>query len=301
MYTTHMPPKKSQFERYQDPTGEFTNRDLKLGSWYVRHKIFLRNLLIGTLVSWCVVTLGYSLIILGEYLFFGVWNDRDQRIAQTVQFSENAVLQPMYQATPLSFGSVRILAGGPGRYDFVLPVQNSNSRYLAHVTYSFTYAGGRTVTSTAQVLPGERQLLTALGVERTGRPSGVQFVLGGIAWQRVNPHVIADVQGYIDQRLAFTVENTEIGGGANPELANSVRFEVVNDSVHNYWSGDFFVEILRGETPVAVLPLSIPEFRAGERRSIDLRPLSDVQDASRVELTPRIDVFNQSVYIPVGS
>lgn len=292
-------PKRSDFERYIDPTGELTNKHLKIGELYVTHKILLRKVLIGLLGTWTLITVSIGIVVASEYLFSGLWNDRDARIEQTRLFSDYSRMRAAYTAQELTFGNVRVLPSAPGRYDFVMPVQNQNERYIAEVIYHYTYSGGRTSTSSMVVMPGQNQLLPELGVESLSRPGSVEFRVDDINWRRISTRAVRDVREFIDQRLAFVTENTDVQPAAGDAPAR-VTFDLINDTVYSYWSADFFIELKNGGRLLGVVPLSVSELRAGETREVDVRPLMSLLDVTSISLTPRMNIFDPDLYIQIG-
>ena len=73
------PKTPDKFSRYVDPTGEFSNRELKLSVFYLKHKLLLQKIGKNVLIVWCVVSVGYSFGYWVYYFSFGYFED--QKIA----------------------------------------------------------------------------------------------------------------------------------------------------------------------------------------------------------------------------
>lgn len=291
--------KKSGFEQYIDPTGEFTNKELAVGDWFVRHKIFLRRLSFGLLIAWCVITIAFSTFVIGEYLFRGLWQDKDTRLRQVADLSSPTATQ-LFAADPLQEEKIQVFASSPGKYDIHSAFTNENAWYVAYVTYHYEASTGPTEMKEVVVLPGQRAAVSILGIESPKRPSSVKLAIDRIRWERINAHFVSDVPAYVADRLDFMTADTAIGAETE-EGTSKITFTLTNETVFDYWHADFLVEMRRGKAIVGVFPLSVPTLRAQEERAIDLRPFVNLDRVTNIRLIPAMDVFDRSIYMPVGS
>jgi len=293
---TSKPPNK--LSQYTDPTGEFSNKDLALSGWYIRHKILLRKIVIGLLLTWIVVGGVYSLVILGTYLFSGFWRDRDAR-QQTLQgFQDYTVVQPEYAARNLVIDSIKIFQIGEN-YDFVTVVQNPNKNFAARVQYKYAFEGGETPTKVLTILPGKKIPLAIFGFESDAYPVGAQLVIEDSRWRKIDPHVISDTTAYVAARMNFFLDNVSIernplGGPVPPRVA----FDIKNDTAYSYYEGRFTVLLLSGGSVEGAIPLSIKNFRAGENFPVDIRPVFDISGIDDIEVLPLMDVFDPNEFLP---
>src|SRR3989338_9513504 len=99
---------KASYAKYVSPTGELETRELKLGEWYLRHKFHLRNVGVGLLAAWCVLTVGFSFWKWGEYLVVGYEEDTRLLSLARRQFEHYAALQPRYAAKELSVSRLHV-------------------------------------------------------------------------------------------------------------------------------------------------------------------------------------------------
>ena len=58
-------------DRYVDPTGEYTTKQLRLSEWYVRNRQLLGQIGTGALILFAVGFNLYGLFAWGNYLVFG--------------------------------------------------------------------------------------------------------------------------------------------------------------------------------------------------------------------------------------
>ncbi len=291
--------KKSGFEQYIDPTGEFSNKELAAGDWFVRHKFFLRQLSFGLLIAWCVITIGFSTYVIGEYLFRGLWQDFDTEDRQIADLSSPGA-EELFSAQELKPEQIDVFPSSPGKYDMYSALTNENAWYVAYITYHYDTSGGPTEMKELAVLPGQRVAVAQIGLEAAKRPSNVSLVIDRTRWERINSHVVADVPAYVADRLDFMTTDTQIGADAE-DGTSKLTFMVKNDTVYDYWNATFVVELRRGNAIVGVFPLTVPLFKAQEERAIDLRPFVNLDRVTNIRLVPVMDVFDSSIYMPVGS
>ncbi len=295
---------KDPLFRYQDPTGEFDNRQLTRGLWFAKHREQLRKALIITAIIWCVLSVGGSVVLWIKYVSYDLWIDNAALIRQTQEFTNFTEVQEQYRALPLQFAPSQVFQSNSNRYDFVTPVKNDNERFLARVFYHYEYAGGETPAQTILLLPSSEAVLIALGQETgSGFPSQARLVIDDIRWKRINPHVIADIEQYTKDHLMipmsdFVFQPEQIAQGL---FHSEVSFTITNNTAYSYWEMPIQVVLFRGQNMVGVLYTLLPEFLSGEQRRIELFTPAPLSSVDSIELHPIINIFDPSVYIDVGT
>ncbi|OGH64761.1 MAG: hypothetical protein A2821_01245 [Candidatus Magasanikbacteria bacterium RIFCSPHIGHO2_01_FULL_41_23] len=286
------------FSRYTDPTGEFTNRDLQMGEWYVKHRIMLREIVVTILAIIIVIFGGYSLYRIIEYTFFGYRHDERVRADLTKTTIPVKTLHNSVSATPLSIDSVSVYPSTPGKYDFVAMVQNLNDRWLARVTYVFSWDGGETLSMESVVLPNKKMPLMAIGVPRDSAPDTARLVIKTIDWQNLDNHNYSDPAKFVAERTDFTTEDlvfspaNSIAGNA----INQIKFNLKNNTGYAYWEVPFAVVLKKGDVVVGVKRFIVDSLEAGEKRLIQLSSLVDGLDVDAIELYPDLDILDQENY-----
>lgn len=289
--------KPSQFEKYVDPTGEFTNKELRWSEWYLRHKIRLGQMGTGILIAWCVVTIGYSLWAWGAYLIFGWSHDRRMIIQQTRELVNYRTLQPLYGAQELQVDTVQVFRSGPDKFDAVAEVKNPNERWVARFKYHFVFGSESTPTAETVLLPQTIRPVAVFGYKTAAYPQGAQFIIDEIAWRRLNPHTLSDVASYQAERVQFVVDNFAF---KPPEAI--LTFDLANQSAYSYWRPVFYVDLLNGFQRVGLIPVSADQFRAGTKRTIDVRYFGDQLTVTEIRLHPVVDIYDESIYmLPSGN
>jgi len=298
--------KKDPLKGYVDTTGTLSNTGLRRAEWFVRHRELLRHILIGVLSVWCVFSVGFSLWQWGDYFVFGYAEDRGMILDQ-VRGAPNYQATRMRQApVELQVFRPEVFGAADGKHDFVVDVVNPNERWVAELTYTYTYSGGETESEQTTVMPGSRRPVVVFGHEARSVPRQVQFVLSDVSWTRISAHDITDPLAYVSERLVFHTEDFTFtpARGEDTAAAHSVAFDVYNDSAYNYWSPTFYVELLSGftgEQRAGVLFLSMNEFRAGDVQEIDVRSFAKELNVAAVRLHPVIDVFDESEFMEPGA
>lgn len=291
-----------RLSRYEDPTGEFPNRELKMAEWYLRHKLLMQKIGTGLLVAWCVITIGYSLIAWGNYLIFGYVEDRDMAIRQAMEIEDYENIQALYGAADLKVSQVDVFRPAENKYDFVVEVTNPNERWLAHLSYKCVYSGGETELFQTTLLPGAKRPVIVFGHESDTYPTNVKFVIEAVDWESIDPHVVFDVEQYMAERLIFTIGNFSFtkASTAADIPSHIVEFDLYNDSAYSYWEPEFYIELLRNNSLVGVMYLLAEQFGSAEMRHIDLRSVAEQLDVDDVRITPIINVFDEDVFIEPG-
>lgn len=288
------PPDK--FSRYTDATGELSNKSLKVGGWYVAHKVLLRSIAIGVLLVWCVISVGFGIIAWGAYAVDGYFEDRALARRQIQQFQNYTNIQQSYKATALELSPIEIFVPSEGKYDLVSHATNKNDRTIITVEYKFTYEGGETAVNKTVILPHATVPLAVLGTETESYPGNPQLKIEDIKYERISPHQIYRIDDYIAQRSNFVVENVEFIPPQEGVLASRVKFDVTNNTVFTFWEPYFYVEILGGGGNIGILSTTIADFKPGETRTLDIATFTDILGADEIRLTPVMNVFDSSIY-----
>jgi len=288
----------TKLSQYVDPTGEFTNKDLARSTWFVTHRILLRKIVIGILLTWIVVAGLYSLVIVGAYLFSGYWADRDIRVRTVQEFQNYNNSVSSYAAQPLQISGMKVFQTGEN-YDFYSLAVNPNLHFIAKIRYNYVFEGGETPSKVVSIDPGKKIPLTVYGFSSASYPAGAKLQIQDTRWRKINPHVIPDVKGYSMARDNFLVENVTIEHNlAGSVVPPRITFDIQNNTAYSYYEGRFTVLLLSGGSVEAIVPLSIKDFRAGQNFPLDIRPVFDISSIDDIEVIPLMDVFDSSEFLP---
>ncbi len=291
--------KKVNYEKYVDPSGEFTGQELKYGFWYVRHRLLLYRILVGTLMALAAGTAFFSLFALGKYLIFGLQESAEVDRGLT-SFENYTVLNSRFAAKPLEVLSTAVYSGGVGKYDLVADVVNSNPRFLVTFDYYFSFNGTKTPSQTTTLLPRENRPVAYLGLSADTYPDSAVLTIDNIAWKRLSNREFLDPETWQRERLNFLVSNFEFipqfdESGANAEI---IRFTLTNQSAYSYKTARFYVGLYLDQNLVGLLPLSLDNFTSLASKNIDLRSFGSNLSVNEVKIFPLVNVYDDAVYLP---
>lgn len=295
--------KDDKLHGYIDASGDLSNNQLKFGHWYVTNKRSLTLFGVGVLVALDIALVGYSLARWGHYLFVGYMEDVRMHAAQVAEIPDYTIIQANSSAQPLQVRGTQVFSPVNGKYDFVTDVTNPNTRWVAHLTYSYAVAGGETNTAETILLPQTSRPIALFGFASERDPGAVQFRIENVTWQRVDPHAVSDVAAYMAERTAFDVNNFQFirAGGQNDVTSHRITFDLTNASAYSYWHPVFYVDLFRaGDERVGTLFLVVPQFRAGETRTIDIRSLDDSLSVNSITIHPVINLFDPEEFMTPG-
>lgn len=285
------------FNKYEDPSGDFSSGDFKWSLWYVKHKLLLYKLAVGFLIGWIIIFGGYAAISLADYLIFGIASDINL-YRQLGNFPDYTATHAKYAPVALRIESVEALPGGTTAYDLVARVGNPNKNFIVHFDYHFSIGEEKTPTQKGFLLAGEMKPVVYFGF-KSGFPSGVNLVIENISWKRLRAQEIKDPAVFQAQRLNFLASDFSFTSQAASDGvgANIIKFDLKNDSAYGYRDANFVVGLMSGGTMAATMPLLLQDFKAGETRVVDLRNFVSNLPVDDIEIFPLIDTYNKEVYL----
>ncbi len=284
--------------RYEDPIGGFSSRDLRLATWYVRHKDQLRAIFVICFVIVDVALVGYGFWGWAEYAIIGYRQDQTMLANQIVEVENYTIQQSRYSARDIQFAAPEMYESGIDRYDFVIDAQNPNQTWVAYITYRFVYSSGATETQVVALMPGTRRPLVALGVGSSVTPSAVRFQPINISWKRINAHDVADPADFLAKRNNFVPGEVEFFFASDDDTGgHRIVFDVTNDSVFSYWAPQFLVEFRDGNKREGITLVTIDEFSAEATETVNIQVFSENLFVSDVVLHPTVDFFDAGEYM----
>lgn len=293
-------PKKSghKFTSYIDTSGELSNRSLTLAEWYLEHKIVLHKIALYILVGANIVLWSYSIYGWGRYFFFDYTN-ADRTLAG---LSRPPISFPHLAPDPLQLKNAQAFQNSSDTYDFVVDVVNPNKNWKANVTYNFSFSGGQSEYVTSEVYPGSTGLIAQFGVSSPSFPINIQANVQNIQWERIDPHSIADPIQFKETRLKFSHENFVFTPANEKEgiIAHTINFEIINNGVYGYFVPTFDIVFLNNQSPAGIQRIQTQAMRPGDRKQVEIKSFAPQLRVTDIQIIPRIDIFNQTEYIPPG-
>lgn len=271
-----------------------SEKGLKYGSWYVNHKIFLRQLLIAGLFLLNALLWGYILFSL-FYNFVLKYNDYQQLKADLLfdRYTNYQGILDMTVPRPINVLSIQTLNSVENKLDIVAQVSNPNQKWFGHFKYSFATSSGATQLRDGFILPGETKYLYDLDVAA----ASVQNIdIGKVDWLRENnyPQLAAERDQFQYTDVSFIPAGTADGLSANRAV-----FTVTNNSNFNYYHPTFLVLLKRGGQIVGFNAVAAPNLLSHTKINLESRWFESLPDVENVEIVPDIDYLSDSSYIPI--
>lgn len=274
---------------------DFTDKELEAASWWVKNRMMIRRVGIGTLVALDVVVCFFAIFGLVRYFLID-YTKSERLLRELAEPLINPAVIEARQPRPLDLKPVTILAAGANRYDMVAFVKNSNAVWYA--TYDAVFRTETDVIKTVPgvALPGMEAPVTALGIGSAARVRGVRVEIHNLHWARA--HLTGDE---IRDRLQFAVADAKFSpapaGSREPSRAT---FTVTNASAYNYWIVRFTVVLRRGVAIAGVNTVELAEVRSGEPREASAAWFETLPTPTKVEVYPEVNIFDPSAYMPPG-
>jgi hypothetical protein len=288
---------RSDFRKYQDPTGEFDNKQFRYSLWWVSHKVLLYRVLVIGLIAINVLLWGISIGRWGAYVFgFGDHKSVEMSLSRFANYSAtNERLSPK----PLQIGSTNVFSSGVGKVDAVNEVTNPNDKFTATITYAYVTNGTSTPEEQVTILAGQSGLISTLGIPEDLATGPVALHVLYVHWKRISSHKVADPIAFQNDRLKFAVSNFSFKTPAmNPDLkTNQVAFTLKNESPYSYKQPEFLVGLYNQNTLVGVLPFQLPDMYSMDERQVDLRSFASSLLVTEISVFPLIDVYDKAVFL----
>ena len=277
-------------------TEKLSPDQLKIGYWYVSHKLLLRRLLILFLIA-----IDFILFVIGGFGLLDYYVFQQNEVKFLYNNLTTSKLNYSYlteQSAPqdLAINFTRVISGR-GQYDFISEIDNFNSTwYVNELTYHFEAGSLKTPTKTDFILPQSRKYLIAEAVSSDTLLNNATFVVEEIKWEKY-----AYFQELHDKILNIEIlePRFEAPGtlGVSDQLnVSRARFTAYNSSAYNFTNVQMKVIMSRGDSIVAVRDLSFQKFLAGEKRPIEFYLYDLASLPNRVDVFPDVDILNPAAF-----
>jgi hypothetical protein len=202
-------------------------------------------------------------------------------------------------AASLRVSDTQVFDLGNGEYDLYVEVENVNTDWYATFDFYFERSGQKSDVEHGFSLPGESRPLISFRQTFDSRPSGVDVTIDNLRWQRVDHHVIADVEDWLATHDAFTLKEDSyaLDHEVGDETIGRSTFTVENESSYSYFNAEFLVLILRGNALAGVNTATIAGFETGEERNVTVNWFSGAPSSGTVKIVPNINYFDENVYM----
>lgn len=280
----------------ENPT-EITERQLKVGYWYLTHKEALKKWLKIALIIVNVVLWGYGAYGLIRYYFLdaAVYNQMLSNLAKDL------VSYQTYRSThrPLSpqIVSAKVIALGEERYDIIARLQNPNPDWLIEFDYQFVSEAVSTSVKRGFILPGEEKFLTALGVKTERVVRSPRIDLSNFTWRRIEDYAL--VRG---ERLNFELQDVKFISAQELSLSGRVpvsrtTFTIVNKTVYNFWGVGVYVALYQGSALTALNYITLEELLSNEARPVEISWYERLANVNKVSVEPEVNILDPKSFM----
>ena len=270
------------------PTSGLTDKELKLSYWYVTNKLFLRKLLIIALIGAGFLLWFY--VIFGLIIFL-VQFDKLQNDVQESLFSPAATSWSAESANPkpLDISQIQVFPGAEGLFDLSSQVSNGNKDWLAQFDFTFQSGASSTELRKGFVLPGSRKYLFDLG----NRNNGGILEVSNLRWRRIYQY-----ESLKSDHDRFLVENEEFIPPAKAGDPSRVKFDITNQSAYGYWEMGAVVGLYSGSSLISVNYASLPSFKSGEKRTVELNWTQELPSIEGITIEPDVNFLESKNIMP---
>ena len=162
---------------------DLTEKQLKIGYWYLTHKAILNKYLVIFLIVLNIVLWGYS-----GYRWVMYYIETPSYEKMIAEMPKDLInwkdFHEKHQPQPLQVIETTAISLGKGKYDLVAKIENPNIHWMVEdFKYQFSLGGSLKETKESFVLPGEAKFLIDLGVRGAGEAN---VIFKDIDWFRIS-------------------------------------------------------------------------------------------------------------------
>lgn len=284
----------------QERIGSFTQGELQMASWWVRHRLELRRFGYGFVITLCVLFWGYAIIGLVDA--YVISYPRESRLTRQMAINQQ-LLSDLESDRPqeVSLSEVSVLTSPADRMDFMVEIQNPNTQWWAEFNYRFSVSGEDTPLRKGYVLPSGRQVLTELGYKpqaRGGRNAVVSVT--NVHWHRVDPVLVAgDYPGFYKNRFQLVAEKIRYDTDLvfDSKRVGQTTFVLSNPSAYGFWEVELLLRLYRGGAVSSVQTIKVQKVRPGEKREIQVIWPDNLTGVSKTEIIPQVNLMDRKSFL----
>ena len=270
------------------PDGGLTDRQLKFSYWYVSHKLSLRK---GLVIFLILISVLLWFFVGWQLTFYFINYKADRQLESYLLFTSDPSLAKIESQKPQDFSlsEVQVFETGTG-YDYMATISNANKDWLAEFDYQIVSGTSTSAVKTGYVLPDSASRIMEFN-QPDPQPN---LRVTNVKWTR-----IGNYPSLKNRRDYFTIENDKltVGQGKDP---SELTFAITNGSPYSYWNVDIQVMLYSGGSPVGINHATIGQFKAGEKRTVDIFWNHNIPSDVTYEIFPVVNFLDSQNIMPVG-
>jgi len=270
------------------PSREFSDKELKISSFFVRNRERLRKIFI---ISFIVLDAALILGALSGGIFYIIGYSEFNRNLSSISspLIDWQALRPKIQSRPVTILEVSYVPSGT-RTDFIARVQNENkTRWSSNLRYRFIWQGGETEWNETFILPGSSRYLVALGAD-TVAPNDVRLETT-MSWSRVP---VVDEVGTAPLADFIVISGERFIGGEEGGFSGGLAFKAENQGPFGYRTVGFTVGVKQGSVWSAIHYITVSDFFSETTRNLEARFLGrSLTPFGAIVVEPELNIFDK--------
>ncbi len=273
-------------------------QELQFASWWVRHRLTLRQIGYGGLALWVLVSWGYGFWVLFDT--YALSYPKEQRIpARIALIAPTADALNLAAPLPLQIGSASTVAADDSRRHALAPVSNPNPLWWAEISYRFRTGEQEGRMQTTVLLPGQTRILGEFGLAlNSGTPN---ISIESTTWKRIDPSITlpADYEAYKTERFPVALDtptystDLSISGTSLGKSTVTLR----NPSGYTYRNVEILTLLYRDGSVVGAQKLLIPLLSAGSSQIVEQIWPESPTGVDRVEVQPFVNILDPQTFV----
>lgn len=263
------------------------DRWLRLAEFWAANREGFRKTALIIVISAEALLFAYTGWLLFDMFVLNAERDaiaEQQLTAFPDQTELHAFIKPQPLPAPVAVVLPESVSGS--RYDVLLRFSNPNSNWYADISYE---AAGQ--SGTVRILNGQERLVVVPGAATSlGGLPDINIV--DTSWRRIK-----NVSDFANRTPNFVVGNVTYNAAADDP--GRVTFNLVNDSIFNFWEASATVALLQGSRAIAARQVQLRELLSGEERAVIVNFFGGVGSVTDVLVVPFVDVADPSIFMDI--
>ncbi|MBT3690078.1 hypothetical protein HOE31_03405 [bacterium] len=266
---------------------DISDRRLKVGYWLITHIKRFKQAITIFLALVCFVTVSFS--IYGWVIHFKEQKDLNRAISGigTINLDFEAYHDSIKPNT-LVVSESTVIYTGEGKYDILTKIANPNNRWqVDKLVYQFESSFFTSPSSTVYLLPNQEKYLVSYANTSHSRIGVPEFKILDLEMTLIKPYQNLPEINFNISDIEFTAEGEED--------RSKVTFNVLNNTLYNFWEVDFLVIIYSGDTISGVNQIKLGEFLGNSTRVGEVSWFERLPRITKVDVYPYVDLLDQSI------
>ncbi len=279
-------------DEYESNRHPFDERELKFGQYVVAHRTVWKRALVFFLYF---ATLAIVYLFAVKWIFFltgslNIWSVEYDLTYNSIPWKE---IREANSPKPPYISSIYAVASGDESIDIMARINNPNTEWRAsRIDYRFSVDGKPQSVSSTFLLPGNNSLISEYNISTQNKSPTIRVDILDIVWKRVR-----------DREPLKVLEELSVADVTFENDINLNSFEVeatlLNTSGRGFWVVGLQAVAKRFGDVAGINYIAVEQVRSGSARDVVFSWTSTLSGIDEVEVIPIVDVYNDSVYMPL--